>query len=117
MADFSLRYHMDISHGRVLPQVRGVDVGGGVPEVYKVSFPQILKSVDCQVEGCPGRAKIPGRLRENVIFWHWKSRVAILQEVPEPLPRYDQCEMHMQAARIFKHRQSEKFHKLTERRL
>ena len=97
--------------------MRGVDVGGGGLEVYKVSFPWILKSVDCQVEGCPAKAKTPERLREHFMFRHWKSKVAILQEGPEPLPRCDQCRMRMQAARLFKHRKSEKCHKSTERRL
>ena len=59
----SLRHHVAKAHVRVLPQVRGVDVGGGVLEVYKVSFSRILKSVDCPVEGCPTKAKTPGRLR------------------------------------------------------
>ena len=72
--------------------------------------------VECLAEGRPAREKTPGRLRENFMFWHWKSKVAILQEGPEPLPRYDQCGMHMQAARLFKHRKLDKFHKLTERR-
>ena len=57
MAASSLRYHMDRAHGRVLPQLRGVDIGGGELEVYKVSFPRILKSVDYPVEGCPAKAK------------------------------------------------------------
>ena len=43
--------------------------------------------------------------------------MAILQEVPEPLPRCDQCGIHMQAGRLFKHWQSDKCNKLTERRL
>ena len=51
------------------------------------------------------------------MFHHWKSKVAILQEGQEPLPGCDQCGMHMQVARIFKHQQSEKCHKLTEIRL
>ena len=68
MAASSLRHHIERAHGRVLPQVRGVDVRGGGLEVYKVSFPWILKSVDCLVEGCPDKAKSPGRLRENLCF-------------------------------------------------
>ena len=40
-----------------------------------------------------------------------------MQEGPEPLPRCDQCGMHMPAARIFNHRQSDKCNKATERRL
>ena len=42
---------MYIAYGRLLPQVRGADVGGGGMEVYKVSFYWILKLVDCPVEG------------------------------------------------------------------
>ena len=40
-----------------------------------------------------------------------------MQEVPEQLLWCDQCRMHTQASRLFKHQQSEKYHKLTERRL
>ena len=93
---------MERAHGRVFPQVRGVDVGGGGLEVYKVSFPWILKLVDCPVEGCPDKAKTPGRLREHFIFLHCKLNVAILQEGPEPLPWCDQCGIYMKAARLFK---------------
>ena len=99
---------MEIVHGRVFKEVRGVDVGGGGMEVYKVSSPWILKLLECLVEVCLAKTKTPGRLRENFMFCHWKSKVAILQEVPEPLPRCNQCGMHIQAARLFKHWQSEK---------
>ena len=73
-----LRHHMGIEHGRVLPQVRGVDVGGGGLEVYKVSFPQILKSLDCPLEVCLAKEKILLRLKEPFMFFHCKSKVAIL---------------------------------------
>ena len=69
------------------------------------------------MEGCLAKAKTRGRLREHLMFRHWKSKVAIFQEGPEPLPRCDQCGMHMQAARLFKHRRSEKCHKFTEIRI
>ena len=39
----SLRHHTERAHGRVLPHVRGVDIGGGGLEVYKVLFPRIIK--------------------------------------------------------------------------
>ena len=42
MAALSLRHHMERAHGVVMPQTRGVDVGGGVPETYVVSFPWVL---------------------------------------------------------------------------
>ena len=108
---------MERIHGRVLLQVREVDVGGGGLEVYKVSFPRILKSVDCPVEGYLAKANPPGRLREHVMLFHWKLKVAILQEGPETLTCCDLCGMHMQAARLFKYWQLEKCHKSTERRL
>ena len=112
-----LLHHMERLHGRVLPQLGGVEDGGVVLEVYKLLFLRIPNSVECPVEGCPSRGEILGRLTEHFMFRHWKSKVDILQEVPEPLPWCDQCGMHMQAARLFKHRQSEKFHESTDRRL
>ena len=94
-----------------------MDVGGGELEVYKVLFPCILKLVECPVEGWPSKAKTPGRPREKFMSPYWKSRVAIFKEGPEPSPWYYQCGMHMQAARLFKHQQLDKCHKITERRL
>ena len=111
MTASSLRHHMEISHGIVLPHVRGVDVGGGGPEIYMVSFPRILKLVECPLEGFLERAKTPGILGEHFMYGHCKSKVAIMQEVPELLPRCDKFGMHMPAAMIFKHRQSDKCHK------
>ena len=46
MAAYSLKHHMKRSHGRVLPQVRGLEVGGGVLEIYKLSLSWILKSME-----------------------------------------------------------------------
>ena len=108
MAASSLRNNMERAHGRVSPKVRGVDVGGGGLEVYKVSFPRILKLVDCPVEGCLAKEKPPGRLREQFVFCHWKLKVDILQEGQKPLPRCDQCRIYMQATRLFKYWKSDK---------
>ena len=63
MAASSLWNHTERANGRLLPQVRGLEFGGGGLEVYKVSFTWILKSVGCPVEGCPAKEKTPGRLR------------------------------------------------------
>ena len=117
MAASYMQHHMKIAHGRVLPQVRGVYFGGGGLEVYKVSFTLILTSVDFPVEGCPAKEKKTESLREHFMFCHWISKVDILKEGPELLPRCDQFGMHMQAVRIFKHRHSNKCLNLTERRL
>ena len=62
MGDYSLQRHIERSHGIVLPQVRGVDVREGGPEIHRVSLPRILKLMECPVEGCPERAKTPGIL-------------------------------------------------------
>ena len=49
------------------------------------------------------------------MFLRWKYKVDIFQEGPEPLARCDQCRMHMKEAGLFKHWQSDSFHKSTER--
>ena len=64
----SLRHHMERAHGGLLPQVRGVVVGRGGLEVYKVSFTWIINSVDSPVEGCPAKEKTSGRLREHFMW-------------------------------------------------
>ena len=51
------------------------------------------------------------------MYGHLKLKVLIMQEVPELLPWCDKFGMHMPAAMIFKHRQSDKCHKAKERRL
>ena len=71
-------------------------------------FPRILKLVECPAYGCPERAKTPGRLREYFMYQHWKSKVAIMQEGQEPLPRCYQRKMHIPEAKIFKNRQTDK---------
>ena len=87
MATSSFCHHMEKSHGIVLPQSRGVDVGGRGMETYMVYFPWILKLLECPVDGCPERPNSPGGLMEHFMYQHWKSKVAILQEGMEPLPR------------------------------
>ena len=64
------RYHMDRTHGIVLPQNRGVGVGGGGLETYRVSFPRVLKLVPCLVYRFPERANKLGRLREHLMHQH-----------------------------------------------
>ena len=51
------------------------------------------------------------------MYRHWKSKVEIVQEVLEPLPRYDQCGIHMSAAELFNHRQTDKCNKVMEKQL
>ena len=51
MAAFFIWHHMGRSYGIVLPQIRGVEIGGVGMYTYKVLFPRILESVGCLVEG------------------------------------------------------------------
>ena len=81
----------------------GVDVARGRIKTYMVSFPQVLKSVACPVVGCLKKVNNPGKLREHFMYCKWKSKVAIIQEGPEPLPKCDHCGMHMPADRPIKH--------------
>ena len=70
MEESSLSRHMDRLHGILMPKIRGLVIGGGDLDTYKVLFLWILKSVGCPVEGCPERENTPGRLRENFIYLH-----------------------------------------------
>ena len=51
------------------------------------------------------------------MYQHWNSKVVIMQERPEPLPRCDQCGMNMPKKRILKHRHTDKRNEATERRI
>ena len=113
----SLQHQMERYHGIVLPQNRGADVGGGGSETYMVSFLQNLKSLEWPVEGYMERLNTPGRLWDHFMYWHWKVEVAVVQEWTAPLPRCDQCEIHMPEAQLFKHRQTDKWNKAMERQL
>ena len=45
---------------------------------------------------------------------HWKSKVSIIREGQEPLPRCDHCGMHIPVAWMIKHRRKERCNKATE---
>ena len=105
---------MESYHRIVIPHNRGVEVGGGGPETYVVSFPQALKSVACPVDGCPERAHNPVRLRENFMYWHWKAKISILQEGLAPLPQCDQYGMHMPVSRMWIHKRTDRRERVTD---
>ena len=54
-----------------------------------VYLPKVVQEVRCPVPGCTAVEHIAGRLRENFIFRHLRSKVAVLQERKETLPRCD----------------------------
>ena len=103
MAESSLLHHMERAHGIVMPYIRGVEIGGGGPETYVVSYPRVLKSVECPVYGCLSMANNLGRLRENFMYRNWKAKIVILQEGPAPLLWCDHCGMHITAVRLWRH--------------
>ena len=103
MDAYSLCHYIERTHGIVLPQTRGVDVGGGGEETYVVFFPQVLKLVACPEDGFLERANNSGRLRENFMYQNWKSNVVIIQEGTELLPRCDHCRIDMPEACLIKH--------------
>ena len=51
------------------------------------------------------------------MYWNWKAKVVIIQEVKEPLTRYDNFRIHMSEDRLIKHRRTEIFNKFTEIKL
>ena len=55
-----------------------MDIGGGGPEIYVVSFPRVFKFAVLPVDGRPVRAHNPGRMRNNFMYRHWKSKIAII---------------------------------------
>ena len=65
----------------------------------------------------PGKGETPRRLCEHFVYCHWKYRVAIIQEGPNPLPRFDRCGMHMQVDRLFKYKNTAKCNRAMKRRL
>ena len=77
----------------VMPYTRRVVVGKGGPDKYAVSFPQVLKSVLCPVDRCPGRANNIGR-----------GEIAILQEVLMPLLWCNHCGMHKMVLWLCRHK-------------
>ena len=97
-----LHHHMECAHGKVMPHTQGW-MSEEDNRRYMVSFPRVMKSVDCPVYGCPERAHIPGRLRDNFMYRNWKSNIVILQEGLAPIPRCAHCGIHMSEARLRRH--------------
>ena len=117
MKKSSLFNHTERTDGIVLPYNRGVDVVIEGPETYRVYFPQVLKLVLFLVDGCTERANKPGRLQKHFTYQHWKSKVSILQEVLEPLPRCDLCGIHFPETRVIKHRYAKRHNRGMDMRI
>ena len=59
MVASSIRNHVEVTYGKFMTQTREVEVVGGGLEMYVVSFPLVLTSVVCLVEGCLARTHNP----------------------------------------------------------
>ena len=51
------------------------------------------------------------------MYRHWKYKIDILQEVPIPLLRCNQCGMHMPEARLWRHIHTAMGNRATDMRL
>ena len=103
MAASYLKAQIDRSHDICVYQTRGVNEVVGGPSIYVVSFPRVFQEVKCPVPGCPEVAHCARRLRKHFMYRHLISKVAVVQEWKEPLPRCDLCGMHIPAGRIIRH--------------
>ena len=62
---------------------------------YRLSFPRTTTFRSCPVPGCLGRAKTRAGLRAHFQRLHPQDTVCILEEGSVPLPRCQQCDMHV----------------------
>ena len=91
----------------------GVDEVGGGTTTYVVYFPRLLQTVKCPVLGCPEVSHSAGRLQYHFMYCQFWSKVAVVQEGAETLPRCDLCGMHILVGRLIKHRQTAQCDKST----
>ena len=84
--------------------MRGVDEVGGSPTTYVVSFSKAIQEVRCLVPGCLAVAHSAGRLRKHFMFRYFRSKVEVVQEGKELLPRCDLCGTHMASVWLIRHR-------------
>ena len=101
-----IKAHMARSCGIYVPHMRGVDEVGGVPTTYVMSFPKVIQEVICPVPECPTVAYRARRLCKHFMLRHFRSKVALVQEGKEMLPRCDLCGMHMPVMRLIWHRKT-----------
>ena len=47
------------------------------------------------------------RLQEHFMYRHWKDQVAILQDIPNPLPWCPNRGMHMTAKKMIRHQRKD----------
>ena len=78
-------------------RVDGVEVG---LSTYVVSLLKVLQEVKCPVPGCLEVVYSTGALRGHFMYHHFISKVAVVQEGTDMMPRCDLYELHMPAGRL-----------------
>ena len=68
-----------------------------------VYFPWVLNKARLPVTGCTAVAHSVCWLRENFMYRHFFSWIAVVQEGKKMLPRCDLYGMHMPEGRLIKH--------------
>ena len=66
------------------------------------------------MKGFLARSNNPIRFREHFMYRHLKTNIYILNEVPSPLPRFNNCLMHIPEAIMERHKHTDRFNRATE---
>jgi hypothetical protein len=93
LAQSSLAHHMRVQHGQTSGSGFDPQEVIGDPAEYRVSFPKTATSIDCPVEGCPGKATSRTKLRSHFMYRHARDIIVILDEGSHPHPRCHSCDM------------------------
>jgi hypothetical protein len=88
-----IHVHLRRVHGRQAPSMESPEtltyMGNPASCVYSVSTPPYIKSVECPLGGCPGRACNGSQIRRHFMFKHPQDRLVIQEE--GPLSRCEAC--------------------------
>eukprot|EP00978_Attheya_sp_CCMP212_P011354 scaffold28024_cov58-Attheya_sp.AAC.2 len=86
LAQSSLQHHLRVQHGQTTPVGREPAPAVGLSAEYLVSSPKMVNSIDCPIEGCPGKATSKANPRAHFMHRHVKDTLIILDEGTFPHP-------------------------------
>jgi hypothetical protein len=101
LAQSSLQHHLRVQHGQTTPVGHEPAPAVGLPAEYLVSFPKTVTSIDCPIEGCPGKATSRANLRAHFMHRHVKDTLIILDEGSFPHPRCEYCDMFVPRPAVY----------------
>ena len=93
LAAGSLCAHMLKQHGLVGDTEQDLGSNDDDPEMFKVDFSPFVPSVQCPVNGCPGRCVSKNGLRQHFMRRHVQHTIIISQEGAWAHPRCEKCDM------------------------